>query len=120
MMSCPLLHFTELSSDVDTYTISFKDQENNLTTGYLILNQAIHYRFNQIVTENELVVLSLSVKIDCFDFTARSEATVEMDTLYHTESVSSIDTYLYDCDNNLLAKGSGTLQYEKTSRIPAH
>lgn len=103
-MSNPLLHFTELSNDVDTYTIYFKDQADICANVFTILNQAIHYRFNQVISENELHVLSLSVKIDCFDFKSPNEATIEMDSLYHTESVSSLDAYLYDKDNNLLGK----------------
>lgn len=87
---------------------------------YAILTDAVNFRLSQIIEENELKVLALSVKLDCFDFGKCRNGHIEMDTLFHTESVSSIDAYLYDAENNLLAKASCTLQYEKERRVPAH
>lgn len=119
-MSQPDVKFIELSSDVNDYTISFTLQPEEPVGIYTVISQAIQYRLGQIADENELKVLGLCVKIDCFDFRVCRQGHVELDTLCQTESVSSVDAYLYDQDNTLLAKGSGTLQFEKTSRIPAH
>jgi hypothetical protein len=119
-MSGPNVKFIELSSHADDYTISFAIQSQEPVGTYTVISQAIEYRLGQIVEENELKVIGLCVKIDCFDFRTYRQSHVEMDTLCQTESVSSVDAYLYDQDNKLLAKGSGTLQFEKTSRVPSY
>lgn len=119
-MSGPNVKFIELSSHVDDYTISFTIQSQEPVGTYSLISQAIQYRLGQLVEENGLSVISLCVKIDCFDFRTCRQGHVEMDTLCQTESVSSVDAYLYDQDNKLLAKASGTLQFEKTSRVPSY
>lgn len=119
-MPVPDVAFIELSSSIDDYTISFTLQPDEPAGIYTVISQAIQYRLGQIADENELTVLGLCVKIDCFDFRTCRTGYVEIDTLCQTNSVSSVDAYLYDQDNVLLAKGSGTLQFERTLRVPAH
>ena len=118
-MSSPNVKFIELSSHVDDYTLSFTIQHPEPVGTYTVISQAIQHRLGQIVEKTELKVLGLCVKVDCFDFRTCRQGHVEIDTLCQTESVSSVDAYLYDQDNKLLAKGSGTLQFEKTSPVPS-
>lgn len=114
------LPFTLTSADPDNYTLSFTQTIENPRQIHALLTDAVFHRLNEIINENELVVLGLSVKLDCFEFSQIKQGVVEIDSLFHTESVSVMDAYLYDMANKLLAKASCTLQYEKTSRVPAY
>jgi uncharacterized beta-barrel protein YwiB (DUF1934 family) len=114
------IEFADLSTDPDSYTISFSQRTESQKESYGILTEAIQYRINQIVEENELKVLGFTLKVDCFEFTLLRQGYIEMDSLFHSESVTVVDAYLYDHTNALKAKASCTLQYEKVKRVPAY
>lgn len=110
--------FVPLSTDSDRYTLSFSQTVQSHQQVYAILTEAIFYRMSEVIDENELTVLGLTLKLDCFEFGRMTQGYIEMDYLFHSESVTSLDVYLYDQANELKAKASCTLQYENTSRIP--
>ncbi len=119
-MALNQISFTEVSTDTDNYVICFVVNDTRPMTLYAVLTESVQVRISQIIDENELRVLGFSLKVDCFEFSGLTHGFIEIDSLFHSESVSSLDAYLYDTLNVLKAKASCTVQYEKENRVPAY
>lgn len=107
------INFKTISNDSDTYLLTYTVlTEQNEIAVFQILSDATRFRINEIVENNNLNLLGLSVKVDLFDFNRTNTGYIEIDTLHSSISVTSFEAYLYTNENVLKGKASCTFHYQ--------